>query len=405
MTIKEHNTEKYIEMGSKNLMNTYKYLPLVIEKGEGCYLFDSDGNKYLDFVAGIAVNSLGYGNYDLINNLKNQMEKLFHCSNLYYNQPQIELAKLITDNSCFDRVFFCNSGAEAVESALKLAKKYGKMFHGDSCFEIISMKQSFHGRTMGAISATGQSKYQKNFKPLLPGIKYAEFNNIESVKELITKDTCAIIVEPVQGEGGIHPAKHEFLQELRNICTQNNIVLIFDEVQCGIGRTGKLFAHETYNIKPDIIAVAKGLGGGFPIGAMFAVDKIASAFVPGDHASTFGGNPLACTAGKTVINYLLEQHNLMDISNKGEYLRTRLLELKNNFFVIKDVRGIGLMQGIELTIPASSIISESMKRGLLLIGAGEKVIRFVPPLIVSKKEIDKAIEILTAIFEEIKDEG
>lgn len=403
--ITDINTQEYLKTASESIMNTYKYFPVIIEKGEGCYLWDSYGKKYLDFVSGIAVNSLGYNHPDLVNNLKSQTEMLFHCSNLYYNKPQIELAKMLTDNSSFDKVFFCNSGAEAVESALKLAKKFGKINKGQDCFEIISMKQSFHGRTMGVISVTGQTKYQKNFEPLLQGIKFAQFNNIESVKELVSNNTCAIIVEPIQGEGGIHPAMPEFLKELRKICTDNNIILIFDEVQCGIGRTGKLFAHEIYNIYPDIVAVAKGLGGGFPIGAMLVVDKIASAFIPGDHASTFGGNPLASTAGKTVVNYLLSNNNLEIIIDSGNYLKNRLIDLKSKYSFIKDIRGSGLMQGMELTIPVFDIIKKTMDKGLLLIGAGENVIRFVPPLIIKKDEIDRAIEVLISSFEEINNEG
>jgi acetylornithine/N-succinyldiaminopimelate aminotransferase len=393
-------TESLVDTGSKYLMNTYKYYPIVIDKGEGCYLWDTDGKKYLDFVAGIAVNSLGYANQDYIAHLTEQLKKFCHCSNLYYNAPQIELAKTLVTHSCFDKVFFCNSGAEAVESSLKLARKYGKKAHNDECFEIISMKNSFHGRTMGAISATGQRKYQKGLEPLLQGIKFAEFNNIDSVKELISNKTCAIIVEPIQGEGGILPADNDFLQELRKICTQNDIVLIYDEVQCGIGRTGYLFAYEIFGIQPDVIALAKGLGGGFPIGAMMAVSKIAEAFEPGDHASTFGGNPMACTAGLCVLDNLINKNLLQNVKIQGEYLRKKLEEMKSHFDIIKDIRGIGLMQGIELDFPVSDIIKKCMNKGLLLIGAGANVIRFVPSLIVGKKEIDEAFKILYEVMRE-----
>ncbi|MDD3013313.1 MAG: aspartate aminotransferase family protein, partial [Candidatus Gastranaerophilales bacterium] len=395
----------YIEKGKQYVMNTYNYYPVVIDRGEGCYVWDTEGKKYLDFVAGIAVNSLGYGNKDYIDNMTAQLHKFNHCSNLYYNLPQIELAEILVNNSCFDSVFFCNSGAEAVEAALKLSRKYGKKTHDEECYEIISMKHSFHGRTFGAVTATGQEKYQKGLEPLLPGIKYAKFNSIDSVKELVTDKTCAILVEPIQGEGGIHPAKKEFLEDLRNLCNEKDIVLIFDEVQCGIGRTGKLFAYELYDVKPDIVSVAKGLGGGFPIGAMLAVKKVSEAFQPGDHASTFGGNPLACTAGKTVLNHLLNKKLLINIEINGIYLTSKLLELKQNFEIIKDLRGVGLMQGIELSVTASPIVSKCMEKGLLLIGAGANIIRFVPPLIVTQDEIDKAIEILTVALQEIKNES
>jgi len=387
-------TKNLLDIGKKYLMNTYNYFPIVIDRGEGCYLWDADGKKYLDFVAGIAVNSLGYANKDYIANLTAQLNKFSHCSNLYYNAPQIELAKTLVTHSCFDKVFFCNSGAEAVEAALKLARKYGKKAHSDECYEIISMKNSFHGRTFGAISATGQEKYQKGLKPLLQGIKFAEFNNIDSVKELISDKTCAVIVEPIQGEGGIKPANKEFLQELRKICTEKDIVLIYDEVQCGIGRTGYLFAYEYFGVQPDIIALAKGLGGGFPIGAMLAVAKIANAFEPGSHASTFGGNPMASTAGLCVLDNLINKNLLENVKTQGEYLNKKLYETYEQVDYVKQIRGIGLMQGMELDAPAADIIKNCMDKGLLLIGAGLDVIRFVPPLIVGKNEIDEAFNIL-----------
>lgn len=396
------NQDNLLQLGQKNIMNTYSYLPLVIEKGEGCWLWDKSGNKYLDFVAGIAVNSLGYKNDTLIKNLTEQLNKLNHCSNLYYNQPQIELAQILTENSCFDKVFFCNSGAEAIEAALKLARKHGKRIHGDDCFEIITMKQSFHGRTFGAITATGQEKYQKGLDPLLPGISYSPYNDFLALKEKVTEKTCAILIEPIQGEGGIRPAEKEFLQKTRDLCDEKGIVLMFDEVQCGIGRTGKLFGYEIYGIYPDIIALAKGLGGGLSIGAMMAVEKVAESFKPGDHASTFGGNPLAATAGKTVLNELLHNGTLQNAQKQGNYLKNKLSELKENHHLITDVRGIGLMLGIELSIPVKSIIQNCMKQGLLLVGAGENVIRFVPPLIISEKEIDEAIDILKYVLNEVQ---
>lgn len=398
-------TKDHIATGKKYVMNTYNQYPVVIEKGDGCYVWDTNGKKYLDFVAGIAVNSLGYGDEEYIQNLTEQLCKINHCSNLYFNLPQIDLAEMLIKNSCFDKVFFCNSGAEAIEAALKLSRKYGKKTHDSNCHEIITMKHSFHGRTLGAVTATGQEKYQKDLAPLLPGIKYAEFNNIDSVKELISDKTCAVLVEPIQGEGGIYPATKEFLTELRKICTEKDILLMFDEVQCGVGRTGKLFAYEIYGITPDVIAIAKGLGGGFPIGAMMAVQKAADAFQPGDHASTFGGNPLACTAGKTVISKLLNKGFLKNAETQGYYLSEKLSNLKDKFEIVKDIRGVGLMQGIEVTIPASDIVSKCMEKGLLLIGAGANVVRFVPPLTVTQTEINSAIGILTDALQEINNEG
>jgi len=396
------STDELIENGHNYIMNTYKYNPIVIEKGEGCYLYDTEGNKYLDLVSGIAVNSLGYKNEEFINNLCNQLKKLNHCSNLYYNQPQIELAEKLIQNSSFDKVFFCNSGAESIEAALKLCRKYGKKVHNKDCYEIITMKNSFHGRTFGAISTTGQDKYHKDLEPLLPGIVYAEYNNFESVTQMVSEKTCAIFIEPIQGEGGIKPANLEFLEKVRDLCTKKDIVLVFDEVQCGIGRTGKLFAYQHYNISPDIICLAKGLGNGFPIGAMMAIEKVAQAFQPGDHASTFGGNPLAATSGKTVLDALLNKNLLKNAETQGNYLKDNLLQLKEKFPIIKEIRGIGLMLGVELSITTENILKKCTENGLLLVGAGPNVLRFVPPLIIKKEEIDKAISIISEILEEIQ---
>lgn len=392
------NQQEWVQLGKEVIMNTYSSFPIVFEKGEGCCLWDMEGKKYLDFVSGIAVNSIGYKHNDFINNIIEQLNKLNHCSNLYLNQPQIELAQLLTENSCFDKVFFCNSGAEAIESALKLSRKYGKKTHGKDCYEIITMNNSFHGRTFGAITATGQNKYQKDLDPLLPGIYYSPYNDFDALKQKITDKTCAILIEPVQGEGGIRPASPEFLGQLRKLCDERNIALVFDEVQSGIGRTGKLFAYEIYDVQPDIIALAKGLGGGFPIGAMMAVDKVADAFSPGDHASTFGGNPLSCTAGKTVLNQLLNKNLLQNVMAQGKHLRENLINLKQNHDLIIDIRGIGLMQGIELKTSVKPIIEKCINNGLLLVGAGDNVIRFVPPLIINNKEIDEAMIILSNVL-------
>jgi len=393
---------KWIERGKKVIMNTYSQFPIVIEKGNGVYLWDSEGKKYLDFIAGIAVNALGYNDSDYVEQISLQLSKLQHCSNLYWMIPSIELSEVLVQNSCFDKVFYCNSGAEAVEAAIKLSKKYGKKHHGENCYEIITMKKSFHGRTMATVTATGQTKYQKGFDPLMPGFSYVEFNNFNELEEAVSDKTCAILIEPIQGEGGINPAEKSYLQKVRSLCDKNDIVLIFDEVQCGVGRIGEIFAYQLFNIKPDIVSLAKGLGGGFPIGAMLAVQSKAEAFQPGDHASTFGGNPLACTAGKTVLNKLLEKGVLENVQTQGKYLKDKLIELKVKFEMIIDVRGYGLMLGMELNCSVKNIVVECMNKGLLLLGAGENVLRFVPPLIIGKSEIDEGLEILEGVLQQFQ---
>ncbi|MCT4687179.1 aspartate aminotransferase family protein [Vallitalea sp.] len=391
--------EQLINKGKKVFMSTYAQFPIVIEKGEGVKVYDEDGNEYIDFVAGIAVNSLGYKNERLVTELKEQLDKLTHCSNLYWNEPAIEAAGLLVEYSGLDKVFFCNSGAEAIEGSLKLARKYAKKNLGTNKNEIITMKNSFHGRTYGAVTATGQLKYQKGLDPLLPGVKYAEFNNIESLKEVIDDNTCAVLMEPIQGEGGIRPANKEYLKQVREICDKNKLVLIFDEVQCGIGRTGEIFAYELYEVKPDIVALAKGLGGGVPIGAVIANEEVAKGFCPGDHASTFGGNPLVCTAAKVVLEEISDNEILDNVKVQGNYLTMKLNELKDKYDFITDVRGHGLMLGMEMDIPVKDIIIKCMEKGLLLVGSGERIIRFVPPLIVKKEDIDSAILVLGSVLE------
>jgi len=395
-------TNEWIERGTKVIMNTYSQFPIVLEKGNGVYLWDDDGKKYLDFVAGIAVNALGYNDSDYVKEISTQLAKLQHCSNLYWMPPSIELGEILIQNSCFDKIFYCNSGAEAVEAAIKLSKKYGKKVHGENCYEIITMKKSFHGRTMATVTATGQTKYQKGYNPLLPGFSYVEFNNYNELEKAVSENTCAIIIEPIQGEGGIHPAEKPYLEKVRSLCDKNDIVLVFDEVQCGVGRTGELFAYQLFDIKPDVVSLAKGLGGGFPIGAMLATQSKADAFQPGDHASTFGGNPLACTAGKVILKKLLYGGVLENVQEVGAYLKTKLIELQKKYEMIIDVRGQGLMLGIELNCSVKNIVKECMEKSLLLLGAGENVIRFVPPLIIGKKEIDKGISILNEVLQQFQ---
>lgn len=390
-----------IEKGKDVIMNTYASFPIVLDRGEGCYLYDTDGKEYLDFVAGIAVNTLGYNNRKLEENIVAQFRKMHHCSNLYWTEPTIALAEKLTANSAFDKVFFCNSGTEAIEAGLKLARKYGNLNHGEERYEIITMENSFHGRTFGSVSATGQTKYQKGFGPLLPGVTHVKYNDIEDLKKSVTEKTCAIVVEAVQGEGGVCPAEQEFLKNIRSICDEKDIVLIFDEVQTGIGRTGKLFAYELYDVEPDIICMAKGLAGGIPMGAMMAKDRVASAFEPGNHASTFGGNPLACSAALTVLDELLENDLLENVKVQGKRLRAGLESLREKYSVVEDIRGFGLMLGMAVDAEkVKPIVSACIEKGLLLVGAGANVIRFVPPLIVGEVEIDKAIEILDAAIAE-----
>nr|WP_303244362.1 aspartate aminotransferase family protein [uncultured Cellulosilyticum sp.] len=381
-----------VEEGSKYIMNTYGRYPIVITHGEGVYVYDENGKKYLDMCAGIAVNALGYGHKKLSQALKNQVDKLMHISNYYYTEPLVSAAKALVTNSEFDRVFFCNSGAEANEAAIKLAKKYGKM-KNENKIELISMKQSFHGRTCGALTATGQMKYQKNFLPLMPGTQYAEYNNIESLKEIINKNTCGVLLEVIQGESGIIPAQAEYLKQVQELCHKYDALFMIDEVQTGIGRTGKLFAYENFGIHPDVVSMAKGLGGGVPIGAMMCKEEVA-VFVPGDHASTFGGNPLVTSGVCVVIDELVNNGLLQHVQEVGAYLTESLNKLKEQVDCITDVRGIGLMQGVAITKVPKEVISKCIEKGMLIVSAGENVIRFVPPLIVTKEQIDEAVSIL-----------
>ena len=385
---------KTADIGEKYVMKTYNRFPITFEKGEGMYVIDENGKKYLDFVAGIAVNTLGHSNEKLVNAICEQAKKLIHISNLYYNKEQCELAKKLVENGRLEKVFFCNSGAEAIEAALKLARKYGSKTKRQ---EIITMNNSFHGRTFGAVTATGQEHYHSGFGDMLPNIKYADFNDINSLKEVISENTVAILLEPIQGEGGIREAKLDYLKEVRKICDEKDILLMFDEVQCGVGRLGTLFAYQSFGVVPDILSTAKGIAGGVPCGVMMASSRVASSFAPGDHASTFGGNPLACAAGNVVVDELLSGL-LENVKNQGDYLKARLEEVCQKYELVKEVRGKGLMQGIELKDEARKYIEKAIEKGLLLVGAGKNVIRFVPALIVSKEDIDRAIEILEEVL-------
>jgi predicted acetylornithine/succinylornithine family transaminase len=382
-----------ITRANKVIMETYKRFPLVFDKGQGCVLTDINGKEYLDFMSGIAVNALGYADPGLIEAMKTQMEKLVHVSNLYWTEPGIELAELLTTASGLDKVFFCNSGTEACEAALKLCRIYGKLKKSPEAVEIIAMDQSFHGRTFGAITATGQKKYQKNLEPLLPEIYHVPYNDLAALKAQISEKTCGIIMEPIQGEGGIHPADPQYLKAVRKICDEENIVLVFDEVQTGIGRSGKLFAYQQYGVTPDVVTMAKGLGGGVPIGGIIAKNQVAEVFTPGTHAATFGGNPFVCAAAKYVIETLTAPGFLEAVEEKGQYLKTKLEALKKDHPAIREVRGMGLMIGVEVDTELSKIVAKAMDKGLLVITAGANAIRFVPPLVVSNEQIDQAVAI------------
>jgi acetylornithine/N-succinyldiaminopimelate aminotransferase len=396
------NSAAWIEKGEKYIMKTYGRYPLVPVKGEGCNLWDADGKRYLDFLAGVAVNNLGHCHPAVTAALAKQAAELIHCSNYYHIPQQIELAELLCSHSFADKAFFCNSGAEANEAAIKLARRYSREKHGDDRYEIITAISSFHGRTMATISATGQQKVQKFFDPLLHGFRHVPFNDAAALREAITPGTCAVMLEPIQGEGGVVIPDKSYFQEVRQICDENGVLLIFDEVQVGMGRTGKLFAHEHFGITPDIMTLAKALAGGAPIGTMLATEEVASAFGPGTHGSTFGGNPLVTAAGVASMRVILEEGILNRTEEIGEYLLGELEELKKKFPVITDVRGIGLIIGAELSVPGGDIVKKALERGLLLNCAQERVLRFVPPLIVTKQEVDEMLAILSGILEEIK---
>lgn len=387
---------KIAELGEKYVMKTYNRFPLTFVKGEGMYVYDENGKEYLDFVAGIAVNSLGHNHPKLVEAIAKQSSEIIHISNLYYSEPQVKLAQKLVENGSLDKVFFCNSGAESIEAALKLARKYGSKTGRQ---EIVTMYHSFHGRTFGAVTATGQGHYHEGFGDMLPHIKYADYNNFESVKAAVNENTVAILMEPVQGEGGIIPANKEFLQKVRALCDEKDILLMFDEVQCGVGRLGTLFAYQAYGVVPDVMSTAKGIAGGIPCGIMMAKADVAESFKPGDHASTFGGNPLAAAAGCVVVDELLGGV-LDNVKSMGKYLEEKLDAIVSKYDFIKERRGIGLMQGIELDRPVADCVAKSISNGLLLVNAGKNVIRFVPSLIVSKEDIDKAIEILDKSLDE-----
>lgn len=387
--------QEYIDEAESELLHTYNRYQIVLDKGDGVYLYDYNGKKYLDFVSGIAVFALGYHNESYNNALKEQIDKLIHTSNYYYNVPAIEAAKKLKAVSGMDRVFFTNSGAEAIEGAIKAARKYAYLKDGTTDHEIIAMEHSFHGRTMGALSVTGNPHYREAFEPGIGNIRFATMNDIDSVKALINEKTCAIIMETVQGEGGIHPADEAFLREIRKICDEKDILLILDEIQCGMGRTGYMFAWQKYGVKPDIMTTAKALGCGVPVGAFLLNEKVgAQSLVAGDHGTTYGGNPLVCAAVNKVLDLFETNHIIENVREVAPYLEKRLDELKEKYDFIIDRRGAGLMQGLEFDRPVAPYINSALEKGLMLINAGQSIIRLVPPLIITKQNVDDMIAVL-----------
>ena len=394
------NMQEYIDEAEQSLLHTYNRYQIVIEKGKGVYLYDTDGIKYLDFVSGIAVFALGYGNKEYNDALKAQIDKVIHTSNYYYNMPAIRAAKKLKEVSGMDRVFFTNSGAEAVEGAIKAARKYAYLKDGTTDHEIIAMEHSFHGRTFGALSVTGTPKYREPFEPMIGNVRFARMNDLASVEELINDRTCAIILETVQGEGGLVPATEEFLKGVKALCEERDILLILDEIQCGMGRTGHMFAWQRYGVKPDIMTTAKALGCGVPVGAFLMTEKVAAnSLAAGDHGTTYGGNPLACAAVEKVLDLFEENHIIENVREVAPYLEQRLEELKEKHDCITERRGTGLMQGLVFDCPVRDVIERALENGLLLINAGADILRFVPPLIISKENVDEMIEILESCIE------
>lgn len=385
----------YIADAEAALLHTYNRYQIVLDKGEGVYLYDITGKKYLDFVSGIAVFALGYGNRAYNDALKGQIDKLIHTSNYYYNVPAIEAAKKLKKVSGMDRVFFTNSGAEAIEGAIKTARKYAYLKDGTTDHEIIAMEHSFHGRTMGALSVTGNPKYREPFEPMIGNIRFATLNDFESVLANVTDKTCAILFETVQGEGGIHPATEEFMKQVKELCEERDILLILDEIQCGMGRTGEMFAWQRYGIKPDIMTCAKALGCGVPVGAFLMTEKVGShSLAAGDHGTTYGGNPLACAAVCKVLDLFEEMNILENVRKTGAYLQEKLDKLVQKYDMITERRGVGLMQGLVFDRPVAPYINQALEQGLLLINAGSDIIRIIPSLIVTKEQVDDMIAIL-----------
>ncbi len=391
--------KKYIDEAEAALLHTYNRFQIVWDKGDGVYLYDLEGNKYLDFAAGIAVYALGYNNKEYNDALKAQIDKILHTSNLYYNVPAIEAAKALKKVSGMDRVFFTNSGAEANEGAIKAARKYAYMKDGSTGHEIIAMNHSFHGRTMGALAVTGTPKYREPFEPLIGNVRFADLNDFDSVLAQVNDKTCAIMLEPVQGEGGMVPATEEFLKKVRALCDEKDILLIFDEVQCGMGRTGYMYAWQKYGVKPDIMTSAKALGCGVPVGAFLMTEKVAQqSLVPGDHGTTYGGNPFAAAAIEKVLDLFEKEHIIEHVREIAPYLEEKLEQLVEKYDCVQERRGTGLMQGLVLTCPVGEVTQKALEKGLVVISAGGNVLRMVPPLVITQEHVDEMITILEDVF-------
>jgi len=394
------SNEEVIKEAGRYVMNTYNRFPVVFVKGRGTRLYDQEGKEYLDFVAGIGVNNLGHCNHRVTVAIQKQVQRLMHVSNLYYNEPQVSLARLLVKHSFADQVFFCNSGAEANEAAIKLARKAAKARGGSERYEIITMENSFHGRTLATLTASGQEKLKSGFEPLVPGFKSVQYNDVSAVEKAIDHKTAAILVEPIQGESGVQVPRDDYLPGLRKLCDEHGLFLILDEVQTGMGRTGRLFAYEHSGIQPDMVTLAKGLGNGFPIGALLAKAQVAEAFSPGSHASTFGGNPVACAAAIAVMEtFFGDDHLLENCQRMGEYLVRQLNKLAQKYAFVRAVRGKGLLIGMELGLEGRQIASECLTEGVVVNCTAEKVLRFLPPLIITQEEIDRLIAVLDRIFQ------
>lgn len=394
--------KEYIDEAERALLHTYNRFQIVLDHGDGVHLYDMDGKEYLDFCAGIAVFALGYNNQRYNDALKAQIDKLIHTSNYYYNVPAIEAAKKLKEVSGMDRVFFTNSGAESIEGAIKTARKYAYLKDGTTDHEIIAMEHSFHGRTMGALSVTGNPKYREAFEPMIGNIRFAKMNDFESVLSQVTDKTCAILFETVQGEGGIYPAKEEFMKKIKALCEEKDILLILDEIQCGMGRCGSMYAWQKYGVKPDIMTTAKALGCGVPVGAFLMTEKVAQhSLTSGDHGTTYGGNPLAAAAINVVLDLFGENHIIDNVQKTGAYLEEKLNELADKYDVIETRRGIGMMQGLVFKVPVGPVINKALEKGLILINAGTDIIRFVPPLVITKEDVDQMIGILTQSIDEV----
>ncbi|MBS5958799.1 MAG: aspartate aminotransferase family protein [Clostridiales bacterium] len=395
--------QEYIDQSEEHIYKTYNRFPVVFDHGEGVHLYDTDGTEYLDFTAGIAVMGLGYHDKEYDNALKSQVDKLIHTSNLFYNVPVVEAGERLLKVSQMDKVFFTNSGTEAIEGALKIARRYAYNKDNSHDHEIIAMNHSFHGRSLGALSVTGNNKYQEPFKPLIPGIKFADFNDLESVKTLVNDKTCAIIMETIQGEGGIYPATEEFLKGVRALCDEHDMLLILDEIQCGMGRTGDMFAWQKYGVKPDVMTAAKALGNGVPIGAFLASGKAATAMAPGDHGTTYGGNPFVTAAAAKVLEIFENRDIVNHVKEVGNYLWEKVEELVKKYPVITGHRGVGLIQGLEFSVPVAPVAEKAiLEEKLIIISAGTNVIRLVPPLVIEKEHVDDMVVKLEAVLKTLK---